>query len=356
MNNTIKQQLELPSGKGLYQYSNENFLGLIKDLANEIENESPCEEEGISQEIVEEKPQTEENSSNCGDVSTNDSSNEEKEEEVALPLNQCWIRTKTGSYKDYTIEVGASAVEFNRANSSKTKSLSYELNAFQCIQLTKSEMAFPYCLVLVASASKQREVFFQTQEAQKHWHNEILSAQGFSNNRIEQYKILKNLGEGSFGRVVLAEHKFTALKVAIKFVSKQTIEKSFTENDEKFQEIEIMEQLSSDDSNVLKLVESFENDEYFVAVTRFMNTGSLFDFIIKQKTQPLSEEQTKEVMRQVATGLRALHKRNIVHRDIKIDNVLVHTVNEQPQFFLADMGSGAMLSSADGPATFRIGT
>lgn len=59
---------------------------------------------------------------------------------------------------------------------------------------------------------------------------------------MNAYKLLGKLGEGSFGMVALAQHKFSGVKVAIKSVAKSRIHSSFTENGQEFQELQIMEE------------------------------------------------------------------------------------------------------------------
>ena len=106
------------------------------------------------------------------------------------------------------MELGESSLTINRAQSSKTKQLSYSLDSFHCIT-SKNECAYSYCIVLNLSSDKQREIYFETEEAQKQWYEKILSAQGFSTSPIDQYQPLKNIDKGSFGQVFLAEHKLT---------------------------------------------------------------------------------------------------------------------------------------------------
>lgn len=56
------------------------------------------------------------------------------------------------------------------------------------------------------------------------WHNEILCAQGFpEEKRLDQYEVIGKLGEGSFGVVFLAQHKFSKVNVAIKLMNKANI-------------------------------------------------------------------------------------------------------------------------------------
>ena len=91
-------------------------------------------------------------------------------------------------------------------------------------------------------------------------------------------------------------------------------------------------------------------------MTRFMAGGDLFNYIVKQPNQPLLEDQTKMIIRQVATGLQALHKRNIIHRDIKVDNMLVASTELETEVRISDLGSAIKLQSADGTSNFQIGT
>ena len=75
--------------------------------------------------------------------------------------------------------------------------------------------------------------------------------------------------------------------------------------------------------NILELVETFEDHIAYYVVTKFMPAGDLFNYICQQPKQPLEEEQTKSIIKQLCVGVRALHDSNIIHRDIKIENILM---------------------------------
>lgn len=182
----------------------------------------------------------------------------------------------------------------------------------------------PHCLLLVIATSNQREVYFDSDDDLQYWRCQILTAQGCKENRLEQYKFERVLGEGSFGKVYLAQHLNTQVRVAVKIISKEKIADVFKKNKENFFEIELMEEVSGC-SNILSLIESFEDANNFYVVTRCMNCGSLMDYIMKQSNSPLPENQARDIIQQIATGLSGLHQRNIVHRDIKIENILVDT-------------------------------
>ena len=100
------------------------------------------------------------------------------------------------------------------------------------------------------------------------------------------------------------------------------------------------------------MYECFEDDEFYNLVTPYMTGGDLFRYITKQPDQPLQERNVKRIIKQVLTGLKGLHSRNIIHRDIKIDNILMESLSEDAEVYIADVGSAAKLSSPEESCTF----
>ena len=72
--------------------------------------------------------------------------------------------------------------------------------------------------------------------------------------------------------------------------------------------------------------------------------------------QPLDEEHVKFIIRQVAQGVKALHSRLIIHRDIKCENIMMTDSTRSAQVRIADLGSAIKLRSPHDTATFMIGT
>ena len=71
-------------------------------------------------------------------------------------------------------------------------------------------------------------------------------------------------------------------------------------------------------SNIMRTLETFEDDRYYYIVTEYMQAGDLYDYLCNLHDQPMSEEHTKSVLKQLATAVHVLHSHNILHRDIKI--------------------------------------
>ena len=172
------------------------------------------------------------------------------------------------------------------------------------------------------------------------WHKQILTAQDFWEQRIDQYEPLAKLGEGSFGVVILAKHRNSGARVAVKVIQKRVIDKVYKRNKQNFEELAVSKEMArADCENIIELIEVFEDQLTHYVVTKFMPSGDLYNYICQQPSQPLDEEHTKLIIRQVCRGVQALHQRNIIHRDIKIENLLMSDNSREATLKIADLGS-----------------
>ena len=105
----------------------------------------------------------------------------------------------------------------------------------------------------------------------------------------KKYKILSKLGSGSFGKVYLAQNKFTKEKVALKQIKKSN--KDLLSDGEIKDEIEILKTL--DHPDIVRIIESFNTKDSYVLVTEYCEGGELFDQVRNQ----LSETQIAEIGR-----------------------------------------------------------
>ena len=104
------------------------------------------------------------------------------------------------------------------------------------------------------------------------------------------------------------------------------------------------------------MVDSYEDACNHYIVTKFMPAGDLLNYLQKQPVQPLTEVHAKKIIRQVLEALEDLHERRIVHRDIKVENILMSDLSESARVRIADFGSSIKLGSAEEKTSFRIGT
>jgi serine/threonine protein kinase len=79
--------------------------------------------------------------------------------------------------------------------------------------------------------------------------------------------------------------------------------------------------------NVVRLMDFFEDADCFYLVLELMSGGDLFDYL-KLRQFRLSEERAKEITHQLAIAVQFLHSFGIVHRDIKLENVMMSDASE----------------------------
>jgi serine/threonine protein kinase len=86
----------------------------------------------------------------------------------------------------------------------------------------------------------------------------------------------------------------------------------------------------------------FEDDKYILIIMEYINGGNLFSFV--KKRRKLSEKIAKFLFRQIILGIKHIHSKNIVHRDIKLENILIDLNNRVK---ICDFGIGVILRSED---------
>ena len=75
---------------------------------------------------------------------------------------------------------------------------------------------------------------------------------------------------------------------------------------------------------MIKLLDYFEDSAYFYVVTKYVPQGDLYQYVLNNwKLTAMPESIARNIFRQIVKGIKALHERNILHRDIKEANVLV---------------------------------
>ena len=134
---------------------------------------------------------------------------------------------------------------------------------------------------------------------------------------ISHYKIIEKLGEGGMGKVYLAEDTKLKRQVAIKLLpSRLTVNE--TDKARFFQEAQAAAAINH--PNVCVIHDIKEHDNVQFIVMEYVEGQTLSDIIA---SKPLPIEQVVEYAIQIGSALQAAHEKNIVHRDIKSDNIMV---------------------------------
>ncbi len=135
----------------------------------------------------------------------------------------------------------------------------------------------------------------------------------------QDYKIIKNIGEGTFGKVDLVENKITGMIRAMKVITKANIENpNATTEAAILNELNILKQI--DHQNILKIYEYYSDDKNYYLITEYCPGGDLYSIM---KTQPISEVQAACIVYQILLALNHIHKMKIMHRDLKLENIIV---------------------------------
>lgn len=156
-------------------------------------------------------------------------------------------------------------------------------------------------------------------------------------NPYDHYRRIAEIGNGSFGVVYKVASKSAGIERAMKVISKEYISKELNAN-QVANEISILRVL--DHPNILKIFEFFEDEDNFYLVTEYCDQGDLGK---KIGDKLLPEFVVKYFMRQVFESIAYLHSKNIIHGDIKRENILLYSKNEVP----SDIKSSLLVLAED---------
>jgi len=157
--------------------------------------------------------------------------------------------------------------------------------------------------------------------------------------RIGHYRLGKNLGIGSFGKVRLAEHQLTGHKVAIKILNRNRIRQ--LDMDEKVRrEIKILKLFYH--PHIIRLYEVIYTPGDIYMVMEYVPGGELFDFIVSNGR--LAEPRARMLFQQLVSGVEYCHGHMVVHRDLKPENLLL---DADQQLRIADFGLSNVMKDGD---------
>jgi len=155
----------------------------------------------------------------------------------------------------------------------------------------------------------------------------------------ENYIVTKTIGSGTFGKVKLAKHKLTNVKVAIKILSRNFIRsKKMTRTIRR--EIKILRLFRH--PNIIRLFEVVKSPSTILLVTEYIPKGDLYTLL--ERRGRLSEAEARNYFQQIIAALQYIHKHNVAHRDIKPENLLL---DEDQNLKLVDFGLSNLMREGE---------
>ncbi|CAK7227568.1 Protein kinase [Sporothrix curviconia] len=156
--------------------------------------------------------------------------------------------------------------------------------------------------------------------------------------RLDQYNVIRTLGEGSFGKVKLAIHKSTGQKVALKIISrKKLISRDMTGRVER--EIEFLQLLRH--PHIIKLYTVIKDSNDIIMVLEYAGS-ELFDYIVKKGR--MDEPEARRFFQQMLCAVEYCHRYRVVHRDLKPENLLL---DDKLNVKIADFGLSNIMTDGN---------
>jgi serine/threonine protein kinase len=164
--------------------------------------------------------------------------------------------------------------------------------------------------------------------------------------KLDDFEILKVLGRGSFGKVLLVKHKKNLNYYAMKVLKKERLFKTNQISHTKTEK-EILQKI--DHPFLVKLHYAFQNDVKLYLVTEFVQGGELF-FHLK-RDRKFNEKIVRIYACEIILALEYLHKNNIIYRDLKPENILL---NGDGHIQLTDFGLSKFLNGRKATSNFSV--
>ena len=142
-------------------------------------------------------------------------------------------------------------------------------------------------------------------------------------------ELLNIIGKGSYGNVYLGLNNLNNQYYAIKVISKSQLQSrivyQYFNN-----EIYILKHINH--PNIVKYISLVEQKKDYWLVIEYCNGGSLvkaLKYHLTKFNKPIPEDIVRYIVKNILTAVIYLNNKNIIHRDIKSDNILLHYENEQ---------------------------
>ncbi|KAI8073091.1 kinase-like domain-containing protein [Gongronella butleri] len=177
---------------------------------------------------------------------------------------------------------------------------------------------------------------------------------------IWKFRILRLLGAGAFASVYLALDTDTGDKTsAIKMIRKENMLQNLRVKSSIEREVAVLQHLHH--PGIVRLQATMEIEHHVCLVLEYVEGGELFDFVQEKRMLDVNGNVDEPLVRglfvQLADVVQWMHTQNVVHRDLKIENVLLSTDdNGQATLKITDFGLARVIDPAQPMLTTRCGS
>jgi serine/threonine protein kinase len=154
-----------------------------------------------------------------------------------------------------------------------------------------------------------------------------------ASRRIEDfYELGQSLGEGAFAKVLLGLDRSTLEKFAVKIIEKQSDDELGLQFI--WRELSVMKSVNH--PNIVRTYDIFDTKNRLYIVLEYMPGGTLGEIL--KKLGRFTEAQARPILKDILSGVAYLHDKSIVHRDLKLKNILCESKEMPVRVKLADFG------------------
>jgi len=181
--------------------------------------------------------------------------------------------------------------------------------------------------------------------------------------RVDDLILINSIGKGSYGEVFLTTREGSSELYATK-----RMDRAFSERPDNLKrllnEVSILKNIKH--PNIIRLVDTKKTKTHCYIVTEYANGGDLYETLKKYNSKyhsPFSEEIVQHLMKQIVNAIHYLHSHKVVHRDLKLENILLNYPTEKDKNSLnlmkatakiIDFGFATILHSSKANLTYTV--
>eukprot|EP01031_Cornospumella_fuschlensis_P040914 gene40914-49904_t len=160
---------------------------------------------------------------------------------------------------------------------------------------------------------------------------------------LDAYDVGLRIGQGGFSTVYRARQRETSREVAIKVIEKNINSSQELPNGSISSKVQSLRQRIDNEvvlhrhlkhSHIVQLLDCFEDDDYVYMVQEYCPDGNLYRLL--KSWGRLSEAVSLEIIRQVLCAVQYIHVQGVIHRDLKLSNILIYHLDKSINLNTAD--------------------